>query len=134
VYADTPLEVIGCHKGSYFENAVNFRDHNLHMDVYDVRRPGDDNVVWSYESYVLFDYQYESRHEATHQVANVTQRILAPNMEQETADGGLLCYTNLWDLKHAGGGLSKDHPMHDMLPDPLKGDYIGMSRESQTSP
>lgn len=125
IYPDTPKEVIGCHKGSWFENAVNFGDHNLHMDVYDVKRPGDDDVVWSYESYVLFDYQYESRYAAAHRVANETSRTLAQNMEDETADGGLLCYTNLWDLRHAGNGLRKEHAMYSMLPDPLKGVYPG---------
>lgn len=101
------------------------------MDVYDVKRPGDDNVVWSYESYTLFDYQFESRFEAAKRVANETGRVLAPNLALETADSGLLCYTNLWDLRHAGNGLKPDSVMSKMLPDPLRGLYPGERRSAK---
>lgn len=102
---------------------LTFGDHNVHQSVWDVPRPGE-ATVWSYESFTLYDYESRSRLEGARRLSNETGVALPRNIAEETAEKGLLCYTNIWDLQHAGEGL-KEGPMVPLLAESLRGVHPG---------
>lgn len=65
---------------------------------------------WSFEAFTLFDFDAPNRLHLAAEQAEEIGYDLPRNMREETSSpqgGGLLCYTNLWDLGHAGGGVRR---------------------------
>lgn len=91
--------------------------------MWDVPRPGE-VTAWSYESFTLYDYEHKARLAGARKLSNETRIALPRNIAEETADAGLLCYTNIWDLQHAGEGIKKG-PMTSLLSEPLRGQRPG---------
>lgn len=55
----------------------------------------------------MFDLESQSRIDRTIEVAAERGFNLSRNVLEEKVDGssGLLCHSNIWDLKQAGGGM-----------------------------
>ncbi|GAA6007852.1 hypothetical protein JCM10207_004899 [Rhodosporidiobolus poonsookiae] len=94
----TKRDPIGCYMGpNSFEYGRSFDEHNLDETIWRVDRPGG----WfqhSIEGFTLFDFDEADRLRRTKEFAEREQRDIPPNM----LDSHLICYSNLWDLNHAG--------------------------------
>lgn len=73
-----------------------FDEHNLDQTIWHVKRHGP--FPESAEAFVLWDFDEATRLKETKEYAEREKRKLPANME----DSRLLCYSNLWDLSHAG--------------------------------
>ncbi|GAA6051373.1 hypothetical protein JCM3770_004508 [Rhodotorula araucariae] len=124
VHATTKRDEIGCYMGNNaFEGGRSFDEHNLEQTIWRVPRPGGDlqNTV---EALSLFDFDEKDRLKRLHAFAEKEKRDIPRNM----LDSQLLCYSNLWDLAHAGaqsngwawyegfrGHQKEDGDLNDML-------------------
>ncbi|ORY63677.1 hypothetical protein BCR35DRAFT_334784 [Leucosporidium creatinivorum] len=108
-HVNTTADEIGCYRASpWFDNPLAFPNHNIHATILDVPSPSSD--PWTFESFTLFDFNTPGRLEQAAAQAEAGGFSLPRNMEEEefgTQGGGVLCYTNLWDLGHVGGGVRK---------------------------
>lgn len=98
VHATTKRDEIGCYMGNNaFEGGRSFDEHNLEQTIWRVPRPGGwlQNTV---EALTLFDFDEEDRLKRLHKFADKEKRDIPRNM----LDSQVLCYSNLWDLAHAG--------------------------------
>jgi hypothetical protein len=101
----TTRDDIGCYRASpWFDRAISLGDHNVEESTWDIPRPGG-SLWWSFEAFVLFDYDSQSRLDQTREMAKGRAVELPRNFKEETAEAGLLCLTNVWDLQHAGSGV-----------------------------
>ncbi|GAA5959874.1 hypothetical protein JCM3765_000629 [Sporobolomyces pararoseus] len=95
----TDSDEIGCVMGNNpFEGGRSFWEHNLAQTVWRVPRIGD-SLQHSVESFVLFDFDKEDRYKRIKKFAKENNHTSIP---QNMLDDQLLCYSNLWDLNHAG--------------------------------
>ncbi|GAA5970808.1 hypothetical protein JCM11641_004462 [Rhodosporidiobolus odoratus] len=102
MHAYTKRDQIGCYMGNNaFEGGRSFDEHNLDESIWRVPRTGG----WfenSIESFTLFDYDSAERLERTKAFAADNKREIPVNMQGSQ----LLCYSNVWDLNHAGAGAT----------------------------
>ncbi|GAA5825612.1 hypothetical protein JCM11251_000309 [Rhodosporidiobolus azoricus] len=128
----TGRDEIGCYMGNNpFEGGRSFDEHNLDESIWRVSRTGG----WfehSIESFVLWDYDESERLKRTKKFAEENDRKMVKNLEGSQ----LLCYSNVWDLKHAGahatgigwdqgflGQQKQDGDAKEMLSLPARGSH-----------
>lgn len=82
---------------------LSFGHHNIQQQLIPAPLPRG----WSFESHVLFDLESWERIDDTRKQAALRNETLARHVMDEPGDGsqGLLCHSNLWDLRTAGGGM-----------------------------
>ncbi|GAA5903775.1 hypothetical protein JCM6882_003415 [Rhodosporidiobolus microsporus] len=104
----TQKDEIGCYMGNNaFEGGRSFDEHHLDESIWRVGRTGG----WfehAIESFVLWDYDEGERLKRTKTFAEENERKMPKNLQGSQ----LLCYSNVWDLKHAGAhatGIGWDH-------------------------
>lgn len=85
-----------------------YSNHNLEQRLFTVPIPS--SQPWTYEAFTLFDFDASTRLAQAAEQAAEQGLELPRNMREEALDpqgGSLLCYTNLWDMGHAGGGVKR---------------------------
>ncbi|GAA6027547.1 hypothetical protein JCM8097_007916 [Rhodosporidiobolus ruineniae] len=98
VHAVTKRDQIGCYMGGNpFEGGRSFDEHNLDESIWRVERWNGD-LKHSIEAFTLFDFDETERVKRTKAVAKEEGREIPKHM----LGSQLLCYSNLWDLNHAG--------------------------------
>jgi len=82
---------------------LSFGHHNIEQQLLTDPLPRG----WSFDAHVMFDLEAHGRIDRTKEVAAETNMTLARNILEEEVDGsaGLLCHSNIWDLRQAGGGM-----------------------------
>ncbi|ORY63678.1 hypothetical protein BCR35DRAFT_334785 [Leucosporidium creatinivorum] len=107
-HVNTTMDEIGCYRASpWFDIPLSLPDHNIHQTILTIPLPSE--TPWSYESFTLFDFS-PSRLSLAATQASSNGWSLPRNMVEEDPSpqgGGLLCYTNLWDLGHVAGGVRR---------------------------
>lgn len=120
-----------------FEGGRSFDEHNLAQSVWRVPRTGG-FFEHSVESFVLFDFDSEDRQKRIKAFAKANNHTSIP---KNMLDDQLLCYSNLWDLNHAGahangvrwydgfrGQQKVDGEMKELLPISQRGTHPGTYR------
>lgn len=99
---------------------------------------------WSFDAHLMFDLEHQGRMDGSRAWAKKNNVTLQRNFLEERPDAsaGLLCHTNLWDLRQAGGGMwtGPEGGMTELLPPERRGirpewfalgHYIDVSSGSQ---
>ncbi|SCV67052.1 BQ2448_5698 [Microbotryum intermedium] len=101
----TQEDDVGCYISNWsFDQGLSYGHHNIHQTIIRLDRPGvagKDWADWTYESYAMFDMDFERRMEMSREILakeGITGENLPRNLKTATKTSSLMCYTNLWDL------------------------------------